>query len=51
MLGQVQFKKELSNLAKGNNIIDIKTPLTPGIYMVEFAGGGKDMVKKMVVVK
>jgi hypothetical protein len=52
MLGQLQFKKDLSNILKGNNKTDIKTSsLTPGIYMVEFTGDGKDLVKKMVVVK
>jgi hypothetical protein len=52
MLGQVQFKKDLANISKGNNKTDIKTSaLAPGIYIVEFTGGGKDLVKKMVVVR
>jgi len=52
MLGQVQFKKELSSISKGDVSNEIRTnSLIPGIYMVEFLGGGKDFVKKMVVVK
>ena len=52
MLGQVQFKKEITNISKGlvKNNFAISS-LSPGVYLVGFSGGGKDIMKKMVVLK
>ncbi len=52
MLGQVQFKKEMTNIVRGVNRNEMKTnTLAPGVYLVEFTGGGRDITKKMVVAK
>ncbi len=52
LLGKLQYQKELTNISKGNSLYTIKSiDLAPGIYMVEFNGGGKKMVKKVIVLK
>jgi hypothetical protein len=52
ILGQVQFKKELSNLPRGNSKNIIATsPMNPGVYLVQFSGGGKNIIKKLIVNK
>jgi hypothetical protein len=50
LLGQVQFRKEIGTISRGdvtNNIIT--NVLRPGIYVAEFEAGNKKFLKKVIV--
>lgn len=51
-LGQVTFQKDIANLPKGNNSLEIIIPsFTSGIYLVELSSGEKRFLKKLIITK
>jgi sugar lactone lactonase YvrE len=52
VMGQIAFRKDIGNLPKGYNSIEINIPrLASGVYLIELSAGEKHFLKKLIITK